>query len=287
MKHKSLFSLAGICLALLGGAGASVRAQSLGLTPAMMDATIKPGSTYTNTFTLSNDTNTRLRVRCSVSDYWYDEHNQRVSGRAGTLPRSASLWVQFTPAEFIIEPHSSGSAYAVITVPREATGGYYTAPIFETENADALAPPVAGSAQATLKIRFQGLLLLTTENATEYNVEIMAGQISPPTASAPLEMKLDVLNRSTAHARVHGLFALLDASGRLAGHGNIEEKRYLPGQRDSFKAAWAGELAPGRYTALVTLSYARVGMTPATLVYDLPFEVGALSTIAASTEVTP
>ena len=289
MSHNLRLFFAGACLALLCGAGTSVRAQSLGLTPAIMDATVKRGATYSNTFTISNGTNTRLRVRCSVSDYWYDDNNQRLTGRAGTLPRSASLWVQFTPSEFIIEPRSSGSVQAIITVPKEAAGGYYAAPVFETENADAsaLAPQAAGTARATLKIRFEGLLLLTTEDATEYNVEIMAGQIAPPTASSPLEMNLDVRNRGTAHARVRGVYALLDASGKLAGRGKIEEKRYMPGQRDSFKTAWAGELAPGRYTALVTLSYDRAGMEPATLVYELPFAAGGQHPDAQTGAVTP
>jgi hypothetical protein len=255
---------------LISGAGTG-QAQSLGLTPAMLDATVKRGESYTNTFTLSNGTDTRLRVRCSVSDYWYDEHNQRITARAGTLPHSASSWVQFTPSEIIIEPHSSGSVNAIVTVPQGATGGYYTVPIFETEPAD-VSPQSAGTAQATLKIRLEGLLLLTTEAVTEYNVEVMGGQISPPTTSSPLEMSLDLRNRSTAHARVRGVFALLDASGRLAGRGTIEEKRYMPGQRNSSKTSWAGELAPGRYTALITLSYPRAGMEPATLVYEIPFE---------------
>lgn len=273
MKQKLLFCLASICIALVCGGGYAVSAQSLGLTPAMMEATVKGGASYTNIFTLSNGTNTRLRVRCSVSDYWYDEHNQRVSGRAGTLPHSASLWVQFTPSEFIIEPHSSGSVRALITVPPGAAGGYYTAPTFETESADASPVPAAGKVEATLKIRFQALLLLTASDTTEYNVEILAGQISPPTSSSPLKMNLDVRNRSTAHARVRGVFAIVDALGKLAGRGDIEEKRYMPGQRDFFKSDWAGELAPGRYTVLATLTYPRAGMTPATLVYELPFEV--------------
>lgn len=277
MKQRLLFFLVTACVVLLCCTGNSVSAQSLGLTPAIMDATVKPGATYTNTFTLSNGTSTRLRVICSVTDYWYDEHNQRMNGRAGTLPRSASTWVQFTPSEFIIEPHSSGSVNAVVTVPPGAAGGYYTAPTFETEYADAsaLALPPEGATQANLKIRFQGLLLLTTEKTAEYNVEIMGGQVSPPTASSPLEMGLDVHNRSTTHARVRGVFALLDGSGKLAGRGKIEEKRYMPGQRDSFKTVWAGELAPGRYTALITLSYGRAGMTSATLIYEVSFEVGA------------
>jgi hypothetical protein len=274
MRRRLLFPFTVAFVALLCCAGNLANAQSLGLTPAMMDATVKRGSSYTNTFTLSNGTSTRLRVHCSVSDYWYDDKNQRVTGRAGTLPHSASLWVQFTPPEFIIEPHSSGSVNAVITVPLTATGGYYTAPTFETENADAPPPGAPGTAQANLKIRFEGLLLLTTDDSTEYNVEIMTGQISPPTVSSPLKMNLDVRNRSTAHARVRGVFAVLNAAGKLAGHGEIEEKRFMPGQRDAFKTEWAGDLAPGRYTALITLSYARAGMTPATLVYELPFEVG-------------
>lgn len=287
MRQKLLFFFASACLALWCCVGHSVQAQTLGLTPAIMEATIKRGGTYANTFTLSNGTNSRLRVRCSVSDYWYDGHNLRITGRAGTLPRSASLWVQFTPSEFIIEPRSSGNVQAIITVPQGAAGGYYAAPVFETENADASTLATPGTAQASLKIRFEGLLLLTTEDATEYNVEIMAGQIVPPTASSPLEMNLDVRNRSTAHARVRGVYALLDGSGKLAGRGQIEEKRYMPGQRDSIKTSWAGELAPGQYTALVTLSYDRAGMEPATLVYELPFEAGGPLPNAPINKLTP
>jgi hypothetical protein len=280
MKQSLRFLFVVASMAVLCCAGDSVQAQSLGLTPAMIDATVKRGGSYINTFSLTNGTSTRLIVRCSVSDYWYDESNQRITARAGTLPHSASLWVQFTPSEFIIEPHSSGSINAIITVPQDATGGYYTVPIFETRAADA-AHQATGTAQAALTIRLEGLMLFTINDATEYNVEVMTGQISPPTASSPLEMNLDVRNRSTAHARVRGVFALLDASGKLAGRGKTAEKRYMPGQRDSLKTSWAGELAAGHYTALITLSYDRARMTPATLVYEVPFDVGAAATAFA------
>jgi hypothetical protein len=72
---------------------------------------------------------------------------------------------------------------------------------------------------------------------------------------------------------VHGLFAILDAKGVLAGRGKIEDDKLLPGQRKMMKVPWAGELQPGRYTAIVTLSYDRLGTGPATIVYELPFEV--------------
>ena len=52
--------------------------QSLGLTPALVDANVKRGLIYTQNFTVVNNTNTKLRFHCSVSDYWYDEHNGRL-----------------------------------------------------------------------------------------------------------------------------------------------------------------------------------------------------------------
>jgi hypothetical protein len=253
---------------------AQAQQNSVGVSPVSVDAKVRRGSSYTQTFTLTNNTGTLLRFRCSVGDIWYDEHNQRVTGRAGTLPRSASLWVQFTPAEVVVEPNRSATVKAIVTVPQLAAGGYYTVPVFEALPAEARTGEAQGNtATASIGIRFRGLMMFTTEDASEYNVEIMGGQISPPTASSELGMQLDVSNRSTAHAGVRGAFAILNASGALAGRGTTEEKRYLPGQRNALRAAWAGELPPGTYTCVITLSYNRVGMEPATLAYELPFEV--------------
>lgn len=36
---------------------------------------------------------------------------------------------------------------------------------------------------------------------------------------------------------------------------------------------WASELKPGKYVCLVTLSYNRVGLEPASMSYEIPFEV--------------
>jgi hypothetical protein len=286
-RRKLLLLLCALTSALCSAHGAAARQNSLGVSPASLDAKVKRGASYTVTYTLSNDTGTRLRFRCSVSDYWYDANNQRVTGSAGTLPRSASPWVQFSPAEVVVEPRGQATVRAIVTVPQTATGGFYTMPVFEALPADAPTPDihlstVGTTATASIGFRFRGLLMLTTEDGAEYNVEIVDGSVRPPTPSAPLTLDLAVRNRGTAHARVRGSFAILDSAGRLAGRGRIQEKRFLPGQRGEYKAEWAGELAAGRYTAVVTLSYDRVGAEPATLVYELPFEALDVSASAPS-----
>ena len=144
---------------------------------------MKRGATYTTAFTLSNDTNMRLRFRASTGDYWYDEHNARITGQPGTLPRSASTWVQFSPAEIVIEPQSSAPVQAIITVPALANGSYYTTPIFEGEQADtpaaprndgAITAPSEGTITASVALRIRGLLMLTTEDAAELRRDMTA-----------------------------------------------------------------------------------------------------------------
>lgn len=270
-------------LILLAGASlfccfSSARAQqnSVAITPASIDAKVKRGASYTQVFTLNNNTGSRLRFKCSVEDLWYDESNKRTFGRAGTLPHSASLWVQFSPAEIVAEPRSSVEVKAIITVPQTVAGGFYAVPIFEGIPEPVVLAASMGhptTARATIGVRFLGLIKLTTLEGAEYNVEIMGGKVAPPSTSNELAIELEVLNRSTAHVGLRGAFAILSSSGVLVGRGAIQQKTYLPGQRNLIPTGWAGELPPGAYTSVVTLSYDRVGMKPATLVYELPFVV--------------
>lgn len=260
---------------LFGSGQKQALGQSLGISPISVDATVKRGATYDKTFTISNGTGTRLHFRLSVGDYWRDDNNKRMDGRPGTLPRSASLWVQFSPPELVVEAGASATVKAIISVPVTASGGYYTSPIFEAEAADRASEAVQkpGTVTASVMIRVNGLIMLTTEDNAEYHIEVLGGQITPPTPSSELQLSLDLRNRSTAHVRLHGVLAIFDFAGKLAGRGKIEEQRYMPGQRNMLSAPWAGELAPGRYTAVVTFSYDRAGMEPATLVYEIPFDV--------------
>lgn len=250
---------------------------SVAITPASIDSKVTRGTTYSQKFTLVNDTGTRLRLKCSLADMWYDENNNRVAGLAGTSQRSASSWIQFSPDEIIVEAHSSASVNALISVPSTAAGGYYSVPVFEAMPADPVVAEATRTTESTatarIGLRFNGLIMLTTLDAAEYNLEIIGGRITAPTASTALAMELDLRNRGNAHVRVHGAFAILNGSGILVGRGSIEEKRFLPEQKNILPAGWAGELPAGTYTSVITLSYDRIGMEPATLVYELPLIV--------------
>ena len=278
MTRRRLLNLIACALFLfvVQANGVQAQAQSLGITPASVDTKVKPGRSYTQTFTLANNSGDTMLFRCSVNDYWYDEQNNRVIGKPGTLPRSSSLWIQFVPAEVSVAPNSSATVKAIISVPQNVSGGFYTMCIFDATPANkpsAVSQSTQGNASAAIGVRFRNLMMLTVEGSAEYNVEIMGGQVQPPSSSTPLELSLDIRNRSTTHARVHGEFVIFDATGKFAGRGKIEGKRYLPSQRNTLKVPWAEELLKGRYNMVVTLTYERMAMEPATLVYELPFDI--------------
>ena len=237
-----------------------------------IDAEVKPGTSYTQNFIVTNDSNQAIRFRCSFEDFGYDEQNRRIDGRAGTLPRSASLWVQFTPKEVTVEAMSTKVITAVVTVPVGVSGSFFTVPVFEGFPVNGDLPPSVIST-ATIGLRLRGLMILTTDKGSDYNVEIIGGTIIPPAAASEMDLALELRNRGTAVARIRGAFAILDATGKLVGRGKIDEKRLVPTQHDIMRAKWPGELAPGGYTSVVTLSYNRVGSDPRSMVYEIPFTV--------------
>jgi hypothetical protein len=107
---------------------------------------------------------------------WFDEQNRRVTAKAGSQPRSASVWIQFSPSEVVVEPHTSGVVKATITVPGDAAGSFYTVPIFEVAPLEKTVIPKSANAftaTASIALRFCALMMLTTETGAEFNVEIM------------------------------------------------------------------------------------------------------------------
>ena len=264
-------------LALLICSGSALsQTASVTITPASVDTRVKPGASYTKNFTLVNNSDERLRFRASAEDVWIDENNARQEGRPGTLPRSASLWIQFTPNEVVIEPHGTAVIKALITVPQGLAGSFYTVPVFDVapvKTSVITNAALTNVATASIGVRFRTLMMLTTETGAEYNVELTGAKVTPPTASSELELNLDLHNRGNAHAKMRGAFAILDSAGQLAGRGTIDEKRILPTQQKALKGKWAGELKPGDYTCVITLSYNRIGMEPASLVKEVSFKV--------------
>ncbi len=249
--------LSGAFLVALLFIPAPAAAQSLGLAPAEVRANFKPGQLVQFDLTVSNDGGTPVVMRTSVMDLWYNQKtNEKVFGPPGSLPRSASDWIEFVPRNFAVPAHATGKVKVVITPPRGATGGYYAVLFAESK------PELARAATSERKavytnMRLGALILLSADGTENYNIEVTDAKFTPPSRNQNLELELQLANKSNSHIFPRVRLAILNANKELVARAESEPRRFFPDQKDSMKVSWPGSLPDGDYMAILTVVYGK------------------------------
>jgi hypothetical protein len=237
------------CFALAGQCGA----QSLGLAPAQVVEKFKPGVPFQFDLSTVNTGETPVDMHVEITDFWYNEKNEKVFSSHGTSPRSAANWIQFVPDRFEVGPHGTQKMKAIITPPADARGGYY-ATLFVQSKPQLSFPKGDGKGVFT-SMRIGCLVLLRAEDTEDYRIELSNVKLTPPAAARALSVDFDLLNSGNTHVFPVARVAILDASRKLVAKAESEEKRFLPGQKNAMHVEWAGKLPEGNYTAVLTVAY--------------------------------
>ncbi len=249
-KHL-YWTLCGLmCVAALAGQG---RALSLGLAPAQVVEKFKPGVPFEFDLSTVNTGDTAADMNVEITDFWYDEKNEKVFSTPGTSPRSAANWIQFVPERFEVAPHGTQKMKAIVTPPADAKGGYYA--VLFVQSKPRLSFPKADGKGVFTSMRIGCLVLLRAENTEDYKIELSNVKLTPPAETHGLSVDFDLLNSSNTHVFPVARVAVLDANRKLVAKAESEEKRFLPGQKNSMHVEWAGKLPAGGYTAVLTVTY--------------------------------
>jgi hypothetical protein len=251
-REMMFLLLCGLLLCLTALAG-HAHAQSLGLAPAQVVETFKPGVPFQFDLSTVNSGDTAVDMHVEITDFWYDEKNEKVFSSPGTSPRSAANWIQFVPDHFEVGPHGTQKMKAIVTPPSDAKGGYY-AVLFVTSKPQLSFPKSDGKGVFT-SMRIGCLVLLRAEGTGEYKIELSNEKVTPPADAHGLSVDFELLNASNTHVFPVARVAVLDASRKLVAKAESEEKRFLPGQKNSMHVEWAGKLPAGNYTAVLTVAY--------------------------------
>jgi len=231
--------------------------SALWVSPAILDLVMRPGQTAVQEFQLGNDTSARVKIRAYAWDWWMTEKNDKVFGPPGSSPqRSMAGWVSFDPAEVTVEPNSVANIKLFLSVPKDASAGYYSVAFFESVSSE-LPPPTAGQPRISIVSRLGVLTMVAIDGTEHYQVEVERSEVTPPTEGSELKYSLALKNRSNVHLMVQGVLAIFTPDHRLVGKTRIQPQRFLPGQNDVIKIPYAGALRPGQYTAVATLIYGR------------------------------
>ena len=228
--------------------------QSLGLAPAEVKATFLPGQPIQFEVGVSNDGPNPVVMRATVSDLWYNEKNEKIFGPPGTLPHSASNWIELLPRNFTVAAHGTSKVKVTITPPVDVEGGYY-AVLFLESKPELVREATAQSKALYANIRLGSIILLTAAKTERESVAVSDATLSPPAANRNLNLKFLMNNNSNTHLFPQPKLAILDATNKLVARAEAESKRFLPGQKDWIEVPWAGSLPPGNYKAILTLLY--------------------------------
>jgi hypothetical protein len=254
MKPMSRQILTLFCLAVVFTGARPAQAQSLGLTPAEIQHTFKPGQPFQFEIAVSNSGSKTAVMRTSITDLWYNDKNEKLFNPAGSSPRSAGNWMEVVPPEITVPAGETGKVRVVVTPPLAASGGYYGVVFLESR------PELAQAATAESKavfanIRLGSLILLSAENTEEYGVEISDAQVTPPDATHALKLDFLLSNKSNIHIFPQTRVAILNSRNELAAKADGAIQRFFPQQRNRLSVSWAGTLPPGNYKAILTVIY--------------------------------
>ena len=232
-------------------------AQSVGLAPALIKQQFKPGVPFELELATVNNGDAPVEMTVQITDFWYDQKNEKVFSDPGTSPRSAANWIQFVPEHFQVAAHGTQKMKAIVTPPSDASGGYY-ATLFVISK-----PQLAfdknktpDGKQVYTNMRLGCLVLLSAEKTEEYKVEVSNVKVAPPTANQGLDLHFTLENMSNTHVLPRARVAVMDSQRKLVAKAESPEKRFLPGQKDDMHVGWTGTLPAGNYTAILTVAYA-------------------------------
>jgi hypothetical protein len=251
-------------------------AQSLGLAPAQVVKSFKPGVPFQFELATVNNGDSPVEMSVQITDFWYNENNEKVFSAPGTSPHSAANWIQFVPEHFQVGIHGTQNMKAIVTPPLDATGGYYAVLFVQSKPLLSFDQTKEGKAVFT-NMRLGCLVLLTAENTEKLNVELNNAKVTPPTATKGLEVTFDIGNRGNTHVFILPRIAILDSNHKLVAKAESTPKRFLPGQQDSMHVDWAGNLPAGAYAAVLTVSYGEDQIQT----QQLPFEIASQDLLSA------
>src|SRR5690349_20062559 len=203
-------------LALVLAAGNSLFGQALALAPPQIIEDFKPGVPFEYALAVENKGNQAAELHVQITDFWYNEKNEKVFSAPGTSPRSAANWIQFVPDRFEVPAGGSQKLKAIVTPPIDARGGYYAVLFVESKPIPSDKSTEDGKKIFT-NMRIGCLVLLTAKSSEAYNVRIDELRLVPPSEAQGLKVSFSVDNESNTHVFPQARLAILNPQRKLVG----------------------------------------------------------------------
>ncbi|MGI6165962.1 MAG: hypothetical protein ACOYEN_08280 [Limnochordia bacterium] len=219
--------------------------------------TVGRGGSLDGIITLRNDQADAEWVRLYLTDHLNDARTGSQFPEAGTLPRSAALWVDLMQTEVLLQPGETRNVFYRVAVPDspEARGTYWCSVMVEPQAAQEIPISAAEPEERTF--------VLTLRHVIRYQIAVIinvgtSGDKSLAFAEPTLETAVDgstsfqifIENTGERWLNPETWLEVYDDLGQLVGRAQAPRGRILPGAAGLRRFDLTG-IDSGEYQALL------------------------------------
>jgi len=206
---------------LLAGAALAV---GLGMAPPRFELLLAPGASSTETVVIFSYDAPDQRVDVGVVDWTLDPEGQLRVLPPGTLPYSASAWLQASADPFTLARSGTHPVRFTVAVPKDAAleGSYWTGLSFTTEPR-----PTEEGEGMTVRVRARAVVVIyVTIPGTERPAAALQGVLLQDGEDGRFVV-VDVVNEGNVYLRLGGELRFVNERGEVAARVPLPERVLL------------------------------------------------------------
>jgi hypothetical protein len=204
---------------------------------------VTSGKSYSGAIVVDNPTKEDVTVKVYLEDFIYvDPFNGDKKFMArGTIPRTISDFITFSPTSFTLAPFNSKTVSFSITPDKKITETHCGVLFFETSIGTSMEEGKAIDVMG----RLGSLIFLDPEDAKKSAAFTVSG-------GGDYTITGTLANAGNAFFSALGTFYVMDDKGMVADRGQTEGLYLMPGDKHSVDIKFSKSLPPGKYTAVIS-----------------------------------
>lgn len=222
--------------------------SALGVSPAIFELVLEPGTEKTETLRIFNVTNFPLPIKASVRNFTPKEDIPEEAKKTF----DASAWFTLEPTDFILQPKENKIITVTISPPKEAEpGGHYATVYFQP----LLPIEVLSPQTAYLTARIGVLSFLIVKGDIQEQASLTSWKTERFKQFGPINLNLQLKNEGNVHLLPAGEVTIWDWQNKEVVKVPLTPSQILPQTTKQFSFVWPKRYLLGKFLAQAQLSF--------------------------------
>ncbi len=250
---RNLIFVALVAIFVSTFAGTS-HALNINIDPPRIELSLKPEEEKSGFVIIQNKDETgSIHIKAYIQDLVYLPDGSNDFLPVGSTPWSLKDYMKIGPTEFDILAGKQEMVRYVVSLPKEARGGYYGVVFFE-----ATVPPSEFlKIGANINVRLGTIMLVTAENTDIIKVRMKAIKVDVGGKEQNINVSCTVFNEGNVIARPNGTVKFIDMNKSVVAEVPINKDKggVLPNTARTYLTDYKEAIKKGVYYAQVVLDY--------------------------------